>query len=281
MYSTYERNIKDKIEVVRFENNRSAYMHYHNFLEISYIVSGNADHQIGENTGELRKGNYFVVDYNMPHRYTSPNSNLNIINCLFLPEFLDSSFPNMTSFNQLCEQFYFKQSGRLINGPASNIVFNDSDGTVGELFLKMHKEYTEKKEGYLLMLRHLLYQVMIETIRKIGSNNKISSCTAHITNYINENYSKKISLTEACKDLGYSLPYISAKFRKETGLTFTQHLQNRRMEEAYSLLIGTNMLIIDVAERCGYDNVKFFGKVFKQATKMSPREFRSRERRRI
>lgn len=279
MYSTYERTIKDKIEIVRFENHHYSYMHYHNFLEISYIVSGNADHQIGEHNGKLKKGNYFIVDYNMPHTYTSKYSNLSIINCLFLPEFLDSSFPNMTNFNQLCEQFYFKQSGRLINGPASNIVFSDDDGSVGELFLRMHKEYTEKKEGYLLMLRQLLYQIMIETVRKVGSNDKISDCTLHITHYINENYSKKISLTEVCKELGYSLPYISAKFRKETGLTFTQYLQSRRMEEAYTLLSDTNMLIIDIAEKCGYDNVKFFGKVFKETTSMSPREFRSLRRR--
>ena len=279
MSTILEKTIKNNIEINRLDNTRDAFTHSHNFLEITYVISGEAAHQIDECTGEIKTGNFFVIDYDTTHSYLSNDSNLTIINCLFLPEFLDSSFPNTTDFNKICERFYFKRSGRLINGPASNVVFCD-DGNIGELFLRMHKEYTEKKEGYILMLRHLLSQIIIEIIRKVGSNDEISACTAHIVRYINENYSKKISLSSACEELGYSLPYISTKFRKEMGVTFTQYLQNRRIEEAYCLLTETDMHITEISERCGYDNLKFFGKIFKQTTKMSPRELRSRGRRR-
>ena len=173
MYVTIERPMEEKIEILRLDDTNTVFMHYHNFLEIAYVISGDASHQIGEKTGKIRRGNYFVVDYHTPHHYLSPRSDLTIINCLFLPEFIDPSFSDASSFNELCERYYFRESGRLINGPASNIVFED-DGTVGRIFMRMHEEYTAKKEGYLPLLKCLLSQVILETIRKIGSNGALT-----------------------------------------------------------------------------------------------------------
>lgn len=274
MYVTIERPMEEKIEISRLDDTNTVFMHYHNFLEIAYVISGEASHQIGEKTGKIRRGNYFVVDYHTPHHYLSPRSDLTIINCLFLPEFIDPSFSDASSFNELCERYYFRENGRLINGPASNIVFED-DGTVGRIFIRMHEEYTAKKEGYLPLLKCLLCQVILETIRKIGSNDHLSLQTAAIIHHVNEHFGETLSLSDICREQGYSLPYISAKFRKETGFTFTRFLQNRRIEEACRLLTGTDMSITEIAEKCGYGNLKFFGKVFKSVTKTTPREIRN------
>lgn len=277
MYVTIERKMENKIEISRLDDTNRVFMHYHNFLEIAYVISGEADHQIGEHSGKLHRGSYFIVDYNTPHHYISPKNNLTIINCLFLPEFIDPAFSDAKSFNELCERYYFRESGRLINGPASNIVFED-DGTVGRLFTEMHKEYSEQKEGFLIILRHLLSNIIIETIRKVGSNDKISSTTASIIHKINACFGENLTLAKICKEQGYSVPYISAKFRNETGFSFTEYLQNRRIEEASRLLATTDMSITEIAERCGYGNLKFFGKVFKSITKTTPREIRKQSR---
>ena len=139
--------MENKIEISRLDDTNRVFMHYHNFLEIAYVLSGDAHHTMDGKSTNIRRGNYFVVDYHTAHHYTSPKQNLTIINCLFLPEFIDPSFTSAKSFNELCERYYFKTVGRRINGPASNIIFED-DGSVGKIFLKMHKEYTEQKEGY-------------------------------------------------------------------------------------------------------------------------------------
>ncbi|MBR6693940.1 MAG: helix-turn-helix domain-containing protein [Clostridia bacterium] len=277
MYQTIGKQMSKKVEIMRLEEQNGVFMHYHNYLELVYVISGEANHTLGGKAGSLRRGNYFVVDYNTAHHYVSERCNLGIINCLFLPEFLGPAFSEAKSFNELCEQYYFKETGRLINGPTSNIVFDD-DGTVGTLFLQMDREHKEQKEGYLSMLRYLLGQIIIETIRKVGSNDKISNQTAEIIHFINQNFEHKITLDEVCNHLGYSVPYISGKFKKETGFTFTKYLQNRRIEAACRMLATTDMSIIDIAEKCGYNDLKFFGKVFKQVTKVTPRYIRKQSR---
>lgn len=268
-----ERELFEKIELMQIHNSRIANRHTHNFLEIAYICSGEAEHGIGEETGILKSGDYFVVDYNTPHHYYSKENNLNIINCLFLPEIIDKSFRDTKSFNQLCEQYFFRISGRKINGPASNTVFHD-DGTVGELFIKMFNEYEEKKDGYREKLRCLLCEVIIETVRKIGSQVKISAVTALILDEIEEHFRTSLSLDNICRQFHYSLSYVSSKFHSDTGFTFTEYLQNRRIEESCRLLCYTDKSITKIAQEVGYTSIKFFNKVFKKVTGTTPREYR-------
>ncbi len=267
------REISEQIELMHLENQSIARWHFHNYLEIVYIYSGEAEHAIGNKAGVLRGGNFFIVDYDTSHHYFSKDSNLSLINCLFIPEFIGSAYADAKSFNELCERYFFRISGRKINGPTANTVFEDN-GIIGELLLKMNEEYIKKQDGYKEMLRYLLCQVIIETIRKIGSNDVKSSITVDIIKIIDERYSSHITLQSICEDLHYSVPYVSSKFKSETGFTFTQYLQNRRIEESCRLLSDTNLPIGSIAEATGYTSLKFFNKVFKQVTKTTPREFR-------
>jgi hypothetical protein len=84
------------------------------------------------------------VDYNTTHSYFSPNSDLTIINCLFKPEFIDKSYTNISSFNELCERYFLKITGKSINGPASNQVFTD-DGFIGKIFKDIYYEYEKSQ----------------------------------------------------------------------------------------------------------------------------------------
>lgn len=273
MSYTMERSLKEKIELMQLVNTDNITNHTHNFLEIAYICSGEAEYGLGKEKGVLKECNYFIVDYGTSHDYFSRKGNLNIINCLFLPEIINKAFADVRSFNELCERYFFHITGRNINGPASNTVFDD-DGTVGELFLKMLNEYNEKKDGYREKIRCLLCEVIIETIRKVGSQVKISPVTADILKEIENNYSKKICLNEICKKLHYSLSYVSAKFHSDTGLTFTDYLQKCRIEESCRLLCYTNQSILEIAEKTGYTSIKFFNKIFRKITGTTPREYR-------
>ena len=81
-----------------------------------------------------------------------------------------------------------------------------------------------------------------------------------------------------CEEMNYRLPYISAKFKKETGITVTKFLQNKRIEQSCRYLAETSLSISQIAENVGYTDIKFFNKVFKQVTKITPREYRKQNK---
>ena len=127
------------------------------------------------------------------------------------------------------------------------------------------------------MLRFLLCQIIIETARTVGSKKSLSRNTESIIKIIDKQYNTNLSLSKICKDMHYSLPYISAHFKKDTGISFSEYLQNRRIEEACRLLRETDMSVTEISEAVGYSSIKFFGSVFKKVTGLTPREYRKNE----
>lgn len=275
MSFTLERTLDEAIMVMKLENEHIAVSHKHNFLELVYIISGSATHNFMGREETLSAGDYFVVDYNTAHGYISKEQNLTIINCLFLPEFIDKTFENEQSFNRLAEKYFLKITGRRISGPASNQIFKASKKTE-RLFLEMLEEYREKREGYKEVLRMALSQIIIETIRSLGSLKGFSKPTEEIIGIIDKRYKEKLSFGEIAESLHYSLPYLSALFKDETGFGFTEFLQRRRIEAASGLLRSTNLSVSEISERVGYQSVKFFESVFKKVMGVSPRQYRKR-----
>ncbi len=261
------------IKIIKLENEDYTSYHSHEFLEFVYIVDGTASYNINGNSGILKKGNFFVIDYETAHSYFSKNKDLTVINCLFLPEFVDKNLAGVNSFNKLTERYFFGVTGRKIKGPTADRVYFD-DGIVGTLFSRMYTEYREQKDGFTEIIRYALCAILIQIVRQVGSDKVISELIAQVIKETEKGYMQHISLKTICKKLHYSLPYISKKFKEEIGITFTDHLQNRRIEESCRLLTESDANINEIAEQVGYSNIKFFNKTFRKVTKITPREYR-------
>ena len=68
--------------------------------------------------------------------------------------------------------------------------------------------------------------------------------------------------------------YLSGLFKKETGVTLTDYVNQKRIEKAKQLLTSTNMQIQTIALNCGILDVNYFTKIFKKYTKKTPNEYR-------
>jgi len=94
--------------------------------------------------------------------------------------------------------------------------------------------------------------------------------------YIQENFSRKLSLEEIANVSGFSAPYFSTIFKRETGENLSKYLSRLRVEKATALLIGTNLPLSTIANTCGFEDQSWFSKIFKTHTGMSPRRYRKR-----
>ena len=65
------------------------------------------------------------------------------------------------------------------------------------------------------------------------------------------------------------------RFREDMGISFQKYLQKVRIEQSCRLLAETNEKITHIAHNVGYEDIKFFGKVFRDVMNMSPRAYRS------
>ncbi len=98
---------------------------------------------------------------------------------------------------------------------------------------------------------------------------------ANLMYYIDVHYSEPLTLEWAADYVGFSKYYFHRLFREYAGITFHDHLINKRIQVAQSLL-STNMLITEIAFRTGFTNSTSFGRVFRSQTGMSPSDYRKR-----
>ena len=92
--------------------------------------------------------------------------------------------------------------------------------------------------------------------------------------YINDNYNQNLTLENVSDHIGFNPTYFSVFFKKETGKNFLEYLTELRIKNAKLYLISTDMDIADIAEEVGYNDLKYFSKLFKKLTGINPSEYR-------
>jgi YesN/AraC family two-component response regulator len=95
-----------------------------------------------------------------------------------------------------------------------------------------------------------------------------------VKEYVRNNLSNEITLTEAAARVFFNPSYLSQLFKQQTSKNFVDYVLEERMMEAKRLLESTPLRISDIARRLGYSDLAYFSTVFKKTTGFTPTEFR-------
>lgn len=160
-----------------------------------------------------------------------------------------------------------------------NIIRKD----IEKLYEKIINECNENKLSSYMKVKSYLYQLiacLYENESFLNSDNIEENDTYKIENlkkvltFIHKNYSQKISLDEMASLVRMNTQYFCRYFKKLLGKTLTEYINEIRIEKAAECLIKTDNKIIDIAICCGYDNIGYFIKRFKEQKNMSPSKYR-------
>lgn len=92
--------------------------------------------------------------------------------------------------------------------------------------------------------------------------------------YIEENYSESITLGDAAALLYRSVPYLSTKFKKTVGYSFTEYLVRVRLGKAEEMIRKSNISLKRISDAVGYCDYAQFSKIFKKYYQESPSVYR-------
>src|SRR5699024_4417044 len=132
-------------------------------------------------------------------------------------------------------------------------------------------------------LQSLLYSFLsilsdsLSTITKETSDINNEYVKKAVT-YIQQNYSKPISVTELADFVSLNRSYLSTLFRKNMNCSIQDYLLDFRITRAAELLSLTDLSINQIAESCGYQNPLVFSKAFKRVKKKTPTDYRKYDR---
>ena len=101
-----------------------------------------------------------------------------------------------------------------------------------------------------------------------------SNTVSVIVDFISENYTRSITLTDLAARLNYDYHYVSRLFRSLFHIPFIQFLNIFRLERAAELLLNDEKRIVDVALESGFQSTRTFNERFKAHYGVTPSEYR-------
>ena len=149
---------------------------------------------------------------------------------------------------------------------------------MSEMILKDGHSIWDTVEGAksLSSLHSELKRLTDEYTSGLSARSTESGMVYTIKEFIRQNYrNESLSIKSVSDHVNRSAPYVCTLFKNETGLTLNQYITGYRIEKAQEMLADPRYKITDVASRVGYNDVNYFGKIFKKVTNFSPSEFRS------
>ena len=136
--------------------------------------------------------------------------------------------------------------------------------------MMMHRAIN--KDNVLQIARKIIdeyYDEMI-TERIISTNPLLQD----VFELIEDRISEVINLDSIAKEVHVNKSYLSQMFKTNTGYTFSEYVNNRKINRARELLISTDKTIGEICEECGYKNSTYFSSLFSKKTGFSPTSFR-------
>ncbi len=115
------------------------------------------------------------------------------------------------------------------------------------------------------------YAVYLSALLK--QNTKESPYITEALAFIKTHFKKNINMAMVANQVSVNYTWFSEKFKEHTGVNFNEYLKRLRIEEAKKLLEKGCYKVYEVADRCGFSDVKYFMKIFREETGMSPTEW--------
>lgn len=268
----------DLPELLERRNKTAVDLHDHSFLELSYILRGEALHTLDGQTTRLRAGDYVFIDRGSHHGYRALSDSYDCFDCLFLPQVLDPALAGSVHLSAVLTHYLLHLDRRLLADPA-HLVFHDENGEVLTLLQRLQRELAARPAGCREMCRCLLVEILLLSLRSIADTDAPADTpAARLCSFAKAHFAEDISLAALAADMHYSLPHISRSFKAEVGVTFTQYVTALRVSQACRLLADTALPVAAVAEAVGYHDMKCFAAQIKARTGFSPVAFRRRHR---
>ena len=253
--------------------------HRHNYVEIVLMCQGHLTHIIDRtNRVELEEGDLLFLNQFSSHEILPAGMDDIAVNFMVLPEFFDTA-QEMLDKGNVISQFLLSAmrreggEGQYLHFKAAPLlpVQNLAENMIWSLLKRQpDRRRTNQFTMGLLFLELVNHG---ETLEAGGPSGGRDQAVMEALAYIQSNY-RTASLTALANQMNLPDYALSKLIKTETGSTFKELLQQKRLHQAARLIRETDLPVSDVITLVGYDNTSYFYRVFREEFGLTPREYR-------
>ncbi len=250
-------------------------LHFHPEYELNFIQNASgAERIVGDHTSTISDLELVLIGPNLPHHWDQGelrNKRFQELTIQFQRDLFQDSLLNRNAMAPIMKLLKQAQMGISFSKETAKSVSPRIKGL-------------SKKNGFdaVMELMNLLFDLANSRNQEILSSTGISTISdfqhneklKQICEYIENNYTEKITLNEISAHVNMTTITFSRFIKQRTGKSFVEFLNTYRISMATRLLIESTMHISEIAFRCGFNNLANFNKIFKKNKSLSPTEYR-------
>ncbi|MDL2236348.1 AraC family transcriptional regulator [Christensenellaceae bacterium OttesenSCG-928-K19] len=248
--------------------------HWHDEVEFSFPLEGRMEARYDGGTSLLSTGDGIFVNSNSLHSLHPVGSTPCVMaNIIFDTQILSGA--PLSVFEQ-------KYILPLTRSKGVKCVPLTGHTKIMNLLNNAFMTYTEQKFGYEWQVRNLLadlwlllFSLLQDKIGHPGIRQNDTRIKKMLT-YIHDHFADDISLEDVAASANISPRECSRAFQEHLGMSTFSYITKYRIRVAAELLARTDMPVIDISFSVGYNAPSYFGKLFREATGSTPREYRKK-----
>ncbi|MBS6196623.1 MAG: helix-turn-helix domain-containing protein [Clostridiales bacterium] len=251
-----------------FETRKVQNTHFHQNMELLYVLEGGVEIRLESERYELGKGDILLINANKRHSVRETKKELLMvsfrINFSLLAEYLETDRIFFLCNTAADRQNAYGQLRKILDRVLNR--FHDKEGE-GAIYLN-----SLYYEALYILVRY--FRIKADEDLQKGEGASDNSRVFAIQNYVQANFQKQISLHDLAEKLYLSNAYLSKYIKKRFGLSFLEYVNNVRLFHAVDEMIYSHKKITRIALDNGFPTTAAFNKVFKSVYHMTPSAYR-------
>ena len=252
--------------------------HYHDEMEFIYVTKGEVDFSINNKSFCVPADDCLFIHPHQLHTGFSRTSHVHYYSIVFSPKLLTDRFDSCQSYLDNIENHkYTVQQHFHSDFPTHSPII--------EHIKKMITALIHKDLAYELIVKSELLAIFSILIQNSSQDTSLDAkLPTHliknnerleqIITYIRLHYQEKIALTDISEAVHVTPQYLCRFFKNMTTMSLVDYINRYRIERARNLLEESKLSITDIALMCGFDNISYFNRVFKQHIHCTPSKLR-------
>lgn len=244
--------------------------HYHPEMELVCVVSGSGIRHVGYHKSSFRDGDLVLIGSNIPHSGFGLNSSDPHEEIVL--QFREEIVPLPNDVGELAAL------RKLLSVAKFGVLF--SSITKEKMLPKLHEMVKAEPYKRYLLLINLLVELSHEEdyilLNKEAMPHTIISKNRErlqsIFTFVEKNYMEEMDINDIAATINLTLPSFCNFFKKTMKITFTEFVNQYRIEKACQLILKGK----SISESCystGYNNISYFNRAFKKYIGKTPTEF--------
>lgn len=245
--------------------------HFHNELELVFLLSGHITYLIGGIQYNLKARDFIFANPYELHSVSFVSDDCSYVHILIQESRLRFLFATSDTL-----MFSWQESLNNRKQP----LYQEIAAAIRNIIVVG----TNQDNGYIARTYQEIMRIMIAlnqwcrqpALPEKGGKKPMNQQqkAREIMDFINNHYMEQISLDTISKALFFSPPYISKIFKENFQVGVLEYLNRLRIQKSIYALCHTNSYIADIAEECGFTNAKTFSRIFQKEMGISPTDYR-------